>query len=81
MNNAIVIIVVIIIAVGIWMLANSNYDKVASIRDQRNLQLSLQDCKRLFVVGEERIECFEKSFNAFGTEQQKQQWHSDYFNP
>ena len=63
------------------MLANSNYDEVTSIRDQRNLQLSLQDCKRLFVVGEERIECFEKSFNAFGTEQQKQQGYSDYFNP
>lgn len=81
MNNAIIIIVVIIIGIGIWFLANSNYDEVTSIRDQRNLQLSLEDCKRLFEVGHERTECFEKSFDAFGDKQQKQQWHSGYFSP
>ena len=74
-------VVVIIIAVIIGILANSNYDEVTSIRDQRNLQLSLEDCKRLFVVGEERTDCFEKSFNAFGTEQQKQRWYSGHFTP
>jgi uncharacterized membrane-anchored protein YhcB (DUF1043 family) len=82
LNNAVVtIIIVIIIAVCIGILANSNYEEVTTIRDQRNLQLSLQDCKRLFDVGEERTECFEKSFDVFGTEQQKQQWYSGYFNP
>ena len=81
MNNAIIVIVIIIIAVGIGILANSNYDEIKSIRDQRNLQLSLEDCKRLFDVGDKRIECFEKSFDVFGNAQQKQQWHSDYFKP
>jgi hypothetical protein len=52
LNNAVVtIIIVIIIAVCIGILANSNYEEVTTIRDQRNLQLSLQDCKRLFDVG------------------------------
>ena len=81
MNNGIIIIVIIIVGVGIWFLANSNYDEVTAVRDQRNLQLTLEDCKRLFDVGDERTECFEKSFNAFGTEQQKQQWHSGYYAP
>lgn len=80
MNNAIIIVIVAIVAACIWVLANSNYDEVTSIRDQRNLQLSLQDCKRLFEGGE-RTECFEKSFNAFGNKEQKQQWGSGYFNP
>ena len=80
MNNAIIIVIVAIVAVCIWVLANSNYDEVTSIRDQKNLQFSLQDCKRLFVGGE-RTECFEKSFNSFGTEQQKQQWDSGYYTP
>ena len=81
MNNAFIIIFVIVIGVGIWALANSNYGEVTSIRDQRNLQFSLEDCKRLFVVGEKRDECFEKSFNAFGNEEQKRQWSSGYFSP
>ena len=72
---------VIIIGVIIGIMANSNYQEVATIRDQRNLQLSLNDCKRLFDTGIERSDCFDKSIKVFGTEQQKQQWKVGYFNP
>ena len=54
-------------------MGNSNYQEVAQVRDQRNLQMSLEDCKRLFVEGFERENCYQKSINAFGTDEQKQQ--------
>ncbi len=81
MNNLIIISVVIIVAIIIGILGNSNYHEVAKIRDQRNLQLTIDDCKRLFDEGLNRVECFDKSINAFGTEEQKLQWKSGYFNP
>lgn len=81
MNNLIIIIVVIIIAIVIGIMGNSNYQEVASIRDQNNLKLTIDDCKRLFDVGIERYDCFDKSINAFGTDEQKQQWKLGYFNP
>ena len=62
-------------------MGNSNYQEVASARDQRNLQLTLDDCKRLFDEGLDRIDCIDKSINAFGTEEQKLQWEAGYFNP
>ncbi|KAF6247454.1 hypothetical protein C6990_03060 [Nitrosopumilus sp. b3] len=71
----------IIIAIIIGIMGNSNYQDVTSIRDQNHLQLSINDCKRLFDAGLDRIECFEKSINAFGTDEQKQQWRLGYFNP
>ena len=54
---------------------------VASARDQRNLQLTLDDCKRLFDEGLDRVDCFDKLINAFGTDEQKLQWQAGYFNP
>jgi len=61
-----------VIVVGI--VTNSTFDDYVSERDQRNLQYSLNDCKILFVQGYERDDCIEKSINAFGTDEQKQQW-------
>ena len=81
MNNLIIISVVIVIGIIIGIMGNSNYQEVAKVRDQRNLQLTLDDCKRLFDKGLERDNCFEKSFNAFGTDEQKQQWELGYSNP
>ena len=81
MNNLIIIVVVIIVAIIVGIMGNSNYQEVASARDQRNLQLTLDDCKRLFDEGLDRIDCFDKSINAFGTEEQKLQWEARYFNP
>ena len=63
------------------IMGNSNYQEVTKVRDQRNLQLTLDDCKRLFDEGFERNNCFEKSINAFGTDEQKQQWKLEYYNP
>ena len=71
----------IVVAIIVIVMGNSNYQEVASIRDQKHLRLSLEDCKRLFDVGLERDICFEKSINAFGTEEQKQQWKLGYYNP
>lgn len=62
-------------------MGNSNYQEVASIRDQRNLQLTLDDCKRLFDTGLDRVDCFDKSISAFGTKEQKLQWQAGYFDP
>jgi hypothetical protein len=81
LNNLIIISVVIIVAIIIGILGNSNYQEVAKVRDQRNLQLTLEDCKRLFDEGLNRVGCFDKSINAFGTEKQKLQWESGHFNP
>jgi hypothetical protein len=81
LNNLIIIVVVIIVAIIVGIMGNSNYQEVASARDQRNLQLTLDDCKRLFDEGFDRVDCFDKSINAFGTEEQKLQWQAGYFNP
>ncbi len=62
-------------------MGNSNYQEVVSIRDQMNLQLTLEDCKKLFGEGLDRVDCFDKSINAFGTEEQIRQWQAEYFNP
>jgi hypothetical protein len=56
LNNLIIIPVVIIVAIFIGILGNSNYQEVAKVRDQRNLQLTLDDCKRLFDEGLNRVE-------------------------
>ena len=70
-----------VIAVIIGVMWNSNYQEIASIRDQHNLQLSLEDCKRLFGEGIERNNCFEKSFQVFGTNEQMKQWEQGYYSP
>lgn len=69
------------VGIIVGIMGTYNYQDVAQVRDQRNLQLTLEDCKRLFDKGPERDGCFEKSFDAFGTEEQKQQWKSGYANP
>ena len=55
-------------------MGNNNYQEIASIRDQKHFLLSLEDCRRLFDASHERDNCFDKSINAFGTKEQKQQW-------
>ena len=74
-------VIVIIIAVIIGAVGNSNYQEVVSIRDQKHLQLSLNDCKRLFDVGVERDDCFEKSIKAFGTNEQQNLWERGEHRP
>ena len=81
MNNLIIVVIAVIVAIVIGIMGNSNYQEVVSVRDQKHLQLTLEDCKRLFDEGLDRIECFDKSINAFGTEEQKLQWKAGYFNP
>ena len=81
MNNLIIISVVIVVGIILGIMGNSNYQEVEKVRDQRNLQLTLEDCKKLFDAGLERDNCFEKSINAFGTDEQKQQWELGYWNP
>lgn len=81
MNNLIIIIIVGIIAAVVLAMGQSNYQEVSTIRDQRNLELSLNDCKRLYDPGLQLGDCYEKSINVFGTEEQKLQWQSGYFRP
>ena len=83
MNSAILITLGIVFGsvIVIFIVANSTFDDYVSERDQRNLQYSLNDCKVLFVDGYEQDDCFEKSINAFGTDKQKQQWRSGFYNP
>ncbi|NNL59220.1 MAG: hypothetical protein HKP31_07165 [Nitrosopumilus sp.] len=81
MNNFIIISVVIAVAIIVGILGSSNYDEVSKARDHRNLQLTIDDCKRLFAEGQQRDECIGKSINAFGTDEQKRQWELGYSNP
>ena len=83
MNSAILITLGIVFGsvIIIVIVTNSTFDNYVSERDQRNLQYSLNDCKALFVDGYERDDCCEKSINAFGTNKQKQQWQSGFYNP
>ena len=83
MNSTILITLGIVFGsvIVIVVVTNSTFDGYVSERDQRNLQYSLNDCKALFVDGYERDDCFEKSINALGTDKQKQQWQSGFYNP
>lgn len=55
-------------------MGSSNYDVYVAERDQRNLQLAVDDCKKLFPQGIDQEQCITKSLDAFGTEYQKEQW-------
>ena len=83
MNSAILITLGIVFGsvIAIIIIANSTFDDYVSERDQLNLQYSLNDCKALFADGYERDVCFEKSIDALGTDKQKQQWESGFYNP
>ena len=83
MNSAILITLGIVFGsvIVIIIVANSTFDDYVSERDQLNLQYSLNDCKALFADGYARDDCFEKSIGALGTDKQKQQWKSGFYNP
>ena len=81
MNNLIIISVVFVVVIIIGIIGNSNYLEVAKVRDHKNLQLTLDDCKRLFDEGFDRVDCFDKSINAFGNEEQKIKWQKGYLTP
>ena len=66
--------IVIVVAVIVGILGSSNYDVYVAERDQRNLQLAVDDCKKLFPQGMKQEECITKSLDVFGTEYQKEQW-------
>ena len=67
--------IVIVVAVIVGIMGSSNYDVYVAERDQRNLQLAVDDCKKLFPAGLEQEECITKSLDVFGTEYQKEQWN------
>ena len=80
-NNLIIVGVVMLIAIIIGVMWNSNYQEIATIRDQNNLQLTINDCKTLFDEGPELDACLDKSIRAFGTPEQISQWEKRYTNP
>ena len=80
-NNLIIVGVVMVIAIIIGVMWNSNYQEIATIRDQNNLQLTISDCKALFDEGDELNACLDKSIRAFGTPEQIAQWELEYFSP
>ena len=80
-NNLIVVGIVMIIAVIIGIMWNSNYQEIATIRDQNNLQLTVNDCRTLFDEGEDLDACLDKSIRAFGTPEQIVQWEQRNMNP
>lgn len=69
------------VAIGIGILANSNYEQYTVERDQRNLQISVTDCKNLFSPGVQQDQCITKSLDVFGTEYQREQWNQRYDYP
>ncbi|MCV0393075.1 MAG: hypothetical protein K5790_07275 [Nitrosopumilus sp.] len=81
MNNLIIVSVVIVVAIVVGIMGSSNYDEIYKARDHRNLQITIDDCKRLFSEGSERDECIGKSINTFGTDEQKRQWEMRYSHP
>ncbi|RMW38121.1 MAG: hypothetical protein EA447_04030 [Nitrosopumilus sp.] len=66
--------IVIVVAIIVGIMGSSNYDVYVAERDQRNLQLAVDDCKKLFPQGTEQEECITKSLDVFGTDYQKKQW-------
>ena len=66
--------IVIVVAIIIGILGSSNYGVYVAERDQRNLQLTVDDCKKLFLQGMDQEECITKSLDVFGTDYQKEQW-------
>ncbi len=66
--------IVIVVAVIVGIMGSSNYDVYVAERDQRNLQLAVDDCKKLFPQGIDQEDCITKSLDVFGTEYQKEQW-------
>ena len=66
--------IVIVVAVIVGIMGSSNYDVYVTERDQRNLQLTVDDCKKLFPQGIDQEDCITKSLDVFGTEYQKEQW-------
>ncbi|QDI88590.1 hypothetical protein Nisw_03095 [Candidatus Nitrosopumilus sp. SW] len=66
--------VVVVVAIIIGIMGSSNYDLYVAERNQRNLQLAVDDCKKLFQQGIEQEECITKSLDVFGTDYQKEQW-------
>ncbi|WP_428324741.1 hypothetical protein [Nitrosopumilus sp.] len=67
--------IVSIIAIIVGIMGISNYDVYVAERDQRNLQLAVDDCKKLFPLGTDQEDCITKSLDVFGTEYQKEQWN------
>ena len=74
--------IVVVVAIIIGIIGSSNYDVYVAERDQRNLQLAVDDCKKLFPQGMEQEECITKSLDVFGTNYQKEQWSQrDLYSP
>ena len=67
--------IVVVVAIIVGIMGISNYDVYVAERDQRNLQLAVDDCKKLFLQGTDQEDCITKSLDVFGTEYQQEQWN------
>lgn len=68
--------IVFVVAIVVGMMGISNYDAYVAERDQRNLQIAVDDCKNLFAQGIGQEDCISKSLDAFGTDYQRAQWQN-----
>lgn len=68
--------IVFVVAIVVGMMGISNYDAYVAERDQRNLQIAVDDCKNLFAQGIDQEDCISKSLDAFGTDYQRAQWQN-----
>ena len=78
---AITLGVIFLAVIAVIVIGNSTFEDYVTERDQRNLQIALEDCKSLFNQGLEQDNCIKKSIKTFGTDEQKKQEISIYYNP
>lgn len=76
MRPIVPLVVVFVVAIIVGVMGASNYDAYVAERDQRNLQVAVEDCKSLFAQGAEQENCITKSLDVFGTDYQKAQWQN-----
>lgn len=83
MKPIIPLAIVFVVAIIVGIMGMSNYDTYIAERNQRNLQIAVEDCKNLFPQGTDQEDCITKSLDVFGTDYQKVQWENrDYsLNP
>ncbi|WP_428326420.1 hypothetical protein [Nitrosopumilus sp.] len=75
MRPIIPLLIVVVVAIIVGIMGISNYDVYVAERDQRNLQLAVDDCKKLFSQGTDQEDCIAKSLDVFETEYQQEQWN------
>lgn len=76
MRPIVPLVIVFVVAIIVGMMGTSNYDAYVAERDQRNLQIAVEDCKNLFAQGTAQEDCISKSLDVFGTDYQRTQWQN-----